>query len=360
MSVVASVIIPTHGRPEKLQRCLAALSCQRLAAGDSLEIVVAEDGATTRSEQVGADGAAVDRLPLPDGRSDEERGGAEAHGPAVSWLKLPRVGIAGARNAALRAAAGDLLLFINDDCYPDPDWARHHIAAHAAGGDTGMVVGRTDWMDWPSPTVFDALLRETSMIFFYDRMQDGACYGFRHFWTCNASVPARVAKAVGGFDERLRPYGFEDIEFAFRIERAGHGGVRYVESARNVHDHRVGWRDYLNRESCLGRMAACLSEVNPDCFGALYGDEGPDAMRAEFEAWLAMDAVDHDRVAAAIASAVAAPLRNDASWPALRDALEAAHRPIKRRHFRQGFVGGFDIRHDGAWRARLALGHSFP
>lgn len=336
MTRAASVIVPTHGRPEKLRKCLDALRRQELPADQSLEIVVAEDGAAD----------AEDATSTRDGD--------------VLRLRLPRVGIAGARNAAIAAATGEILLFTNDDCYPAEDWARQHLSAHARHGDDAMVVGRTDWMAWPNPTVFDGLLRDTSIIFFYNRMRDGETYGFRHFWTCNASVSSRSARAVGGFDERLRPYGFEDIEFAYRVERAGAAGVRYVEAARNVHDHRVRWGDYLNRESCLGRMAACLADVNRACFRALYGDEAPGQLRDEFEAWLALDAGDHVRVEARMAAWCAEPLTKDEGWLTLRDAIEAAHRPIKRRYFRQGYVDGFGLRSERQWETRLALGHSFP
>lgn len=330
MTATASVIVPTHGRPEKLQRCLHALSMQRLPHNQSIEIIVAEDGAIATG---------------PVEKSFED---------GVTQLHMPRVGVAAARNAAMEIATGEWLLFINDDCNPEADWAATHIAAQSRIDGGAMIVGRTDWMDWRDPTVFDGLLRETSMIFFYDQMRDGESYGFRHFWTCNASVPAHVARAIGGFDERLRPCWYEDIEFAYRIERAGYGGVRYVDAARNVHDHRMSWRDYLNRERCLGQMAILLAEVNRDCFTCLFGDDGPAALCEEFEAWLTMDAGDHERIESQIGTWCSGPLPVDESWPLLRDAIHSAHRPIKRRWFRQGFVAGFRSRNASPKRSYLS------
>ena len=102
----ASVIIPTHGRPEKLERCIESIGRQRLASGDSIEVIVAIDGAICGDESAVVE--TTDR---------------------ITRIRLPRVGVSAARNAAIELARGEFLLFVNDDCYPDIDWAGLHIAA---------------------------------------------------------------------------------------------------------------------------------------------------------------------------------------------------------------------------------------
>lgn len=336
MDPTATVIIPTHGRADKLARCLDALEAQVLPDGRTIEIVVAIDG---------DDSATYENLHQPKG---------------VHLLRLPRQGIAAARNAAIGAARGDVLLFTNDDCYPAPDWAAVHLAAQSSRSGGGMVVGRTNWREWPDPTVFDGLVRDTSMIFFYDQMRADEVYGFRHFWTCNASVPTCRVRQVGGFNERIRPYGFEDLEFAFRLERAGFPGVAYRPDAINVHDHRLQWQDYCDREACLGRVAACLGEMNPACFAALYGQDAPAVLRDRFRDWLTRDEGDHASSETLLRCWVDRPLAEMDDWPAVRELLYAAHLPVKRRLFRRAYVESFDLRHDAQWRERLELGHSFP
>lgn len=337
MNVDVSVIIPTHGRPDKLRRCLDALARQKLATDVTVETIVAIDG----------------------GDETDAYQSLEPGSPA-RFLSLPRRGIAAARNAAIEAAEGDLLLMTNDDCYPDPDWVTEHLRAQRLRRTPGMVLGRTRWRAWRDPTVFDALIRDTSMVFFFDRMHAGRVYAFRHFWTCNASVPTWMAREVGGFDVRLRPYGYEDLEFAFRIERAGFPGVLYHFAAENEHDHRLTWRDYRNREACLGRMAACLAEMNLDCFEQMYGDRDPRRMREAFSRWLALDEGDHRSADEEMTRWAERPLAKVSDWPALRDLLYRLHLPVKRRCFRQAFVDHFDLRDDAHWPERLALGHGFP
>ncbi len=337
MTHAVSVIIPTHGRPEKLAHCLAALSRQAVPAGVTFEVLVAVDG--------GAESGGVPECPAP---------------PGTRFLPLPRCGISAARNAAIEAACGDLLLITNDDCYAAPDWIAAHLRAQSLRGAPGLVVGRAAWRAWDEPTVFDGLIRDTSMVFFFDRMTAGRTYGFRHGWGCNVAVPASIARELGGFDERLRPYGYEDLEFAYRVEQAGHGGVFYHPAAAMVHDHRIGWEDYLRRETCLGRTAACLAEVNPACFEAVFGWRDAAEMKAAFESWLQFDAGDHESAENLMREWAGRPLAEVADWPATRELLYGLHLPVKRRCFRTGFVEGFELRDDARWRERLVLGHSFP
>lgn len=337
MGQCVSVIIATCGRAEKLGRCLLALSRQQLPAGVSLEIIVAIDGGDESGEYA--------RLDRPDN---------------TQFLMLPRVGIGAARNATLERATGEWLFTTNDDTYPEPAWVAEHLAAQAARPDPGLVLGLTRWREWPDATVFDALIRDTSMLFFFNRMKAGEMYGFRHFWTCNASLPTSLARAVGGFNEQLRPYGYEDLEFAYRIEQQGTPGVYYHPPAVNVHDHRLEWRDYCRREACLGRMAACLWEVNPSCFESMYGRLDAETMRDEYKQWLRLDLGDHARLVGEMRKWSTTPLSTIADWESLYPVLYRLHLPLKRRCFRAGFVSDFDIRHDARWLDRLTMGHSFP
>ncbi|MBN2560919.1 MAG: glycosyltransferase [Phycisphaerae bacterium] len=337
MSQDVSVIIATCGRPAQLGRCLHALSRQRLPGGVNMEIIVAVDGGDPTGEYT--------TLERPGG---------------TRLLLLPRRGIGAARNAAIECATGEFILTTNDDTYPEADWVAQHLKGQAARGKPGLVMGLTQWQRWSDPTVFDGLVRDSSMVFFFHQMRAGETYGFRHFWTCNASFPTSLARAVRGFDERLRPYGYEDLEFAYRVEQLDPRGVFFHPAAVNVHDHRLKWRDYCRREACLGRMAACLWEVNPGCFEAMYHRRDAQAMQREFRAWLALDRRDHGAVVAEMRRWVDLPLESVPDWRDLKRTLYRLHLPVKRRCFRAGFVHYFDLRDDAHWLDRLALGHSFP
>src|SRR5690242_2657594 len=90
-----SVVIPTHGRPELLHRCLDALMAQEYPA-ERVEILVVEDGGP---------GASADVVL-----------GIQARHPdrCVRYLAVEQGGPGAARNAGLRHASGDIIAFTDD------------------------------------------------------------------------------------------------------------------------------------------------------------------------------------------------------------------------------------------------------
>jgi len=310
-----SVIIPTYQRQSKLAECLASLARQGLPAGVSMEVVVAIDA--------GAD----DECPVI--------AAAPVH---TRFIRLPRNGAAAARNSAIELARGELLVFFNDDTYLAPDCITEHFRAQEMRGEPGMVVGQTQWLARPNPTVFDGLVRDTSMVFFYDGMRAGQMYGFRHFWTCNASAPAELIRSVGGFEKRLRPVFFEDCELGFRLERATGTGVYYPPAAENVHDHAMTWDEYRARERRLGEMAVRLARANPECFSAIYGTSDVVALARRFAEALELDRGDRNRAERELGRWVNRPLHEVRDWASMKQMLYLLHLPIKRALFREAFL----------------------
>lgn len=106
-----SVVIPTHHRPESLRQLLLSLADQEYAC-DSLEIHVVSNFAVDGSRMVVEE--ISDRLPL---------------------LKWHAVGVKGsnrARNLGLRAATGEVIIFLDDDCFvPNRYFLRDLLIAHS-------------------------------------------------------------------------------------------------------------------------------------------------------------------------------------------------------------------------------------
>ena len=191
-----SVIIPSYNRRERLARLLSELERHR-QAGAVFEAVVAVDGST--------DGT-IDML------------AALRTGFPLGVVSGPQRGPAAARNAAIAAASGELLLFLDDDVTPQPGLFDHHRAFHRAQPHAAAVgrmaappgVRLPAWLEW------EAALLERQ----YGWMRSGRHpIDWRVFYTANASVPREDVLAVGGFDERfLRE---EDVELAHRLTGRG-------------------------------------------------------------------------------------------------------------------------------------------
>jgi GT2 family glycosyltransferase len=260
--VEVSVIIPTFGRAAKLAGCLAHLARQDFDPA-RFEVLVGLDGGSEGETEAAREAARASEMKHVD----------------VRWFEHAGPGVT--RNRIVERARGELLLLLNDDVLPEPDLIRRHVEAHRERG-VAMILGAAPWVVHEDDTVFDRLVRETSMIFFYDRMEAALAsgsagaehdWGFRHAWTLNLSLPRAVFARVNGFNPRLRHAMFEDLEFAFRAARSATPGVPvlYRPTAIARHDHRIGVRDYLARERKLGVAAWELAGASPECAHAVFG-----------------------------------------------------------------------------------------
>ncbi len=208
MSIELSVVIPTFNRAAYLRRVLRALEAQTLPP-DAFEVVVVDDGS-----------------------SDDTQGVvSERHTYKLTALHQPNAGPAAARNAAIRAAKANTIVFIDDDVVPAPSLLRLHRDAQAAN--PGVVIGRMScperarqplWAQWETRS----LERQ------YDAMITGAYPPLpRQFYTANASVPREALLRAGLFDERFRRA--EDVELAYRLHGIGLP-FHFEPAADVVHD----------------------------------------------------------------------------------------------------------------------------
>ena len=223
---------------------------------------------------------ATDRLVISfDGVPAEGEAGWAAHGllgdDRIRVLAQSATGPGGARNRGLRQTDTELVLFLNDDVVPEPKTLDAHRKAHenraAEGLPQALLVGSAPFEAVTDATVLDDMVASTSLIFFYDQMQDGVDrdLGFRHAWTLNLSLPRSIALR---FDERLRWPMFDDLEWAFRIATTTGATVRHLPDAGVVHRHRYTPLGVLRREVLLGHQLEALRSINPACASAVFGD----------------------------------------------------------------------------------------
>jgi GT2 family glycosyltransferase len=176
---------------------------------------------------------APDRIVICHVTADDVTGIAEAH-PDVLLLTAP-AGLPRQRNAIIDAVGDcDLLLFLDDDFLPAPDYLAVTEAIFAARQDmvvsTGLVIA--DGAKGVGITVEEgrALLRQ-------DMPPDDplAVEDAFNGYGCNMAIrlaPTRTAKLR--FDEALPLYAwYEDIDFTRRLGE--HGTILRLPGARGVH-----------------------------------------------------------------------------------------------------------------------------
>jgi len=163
-----------------------------------------------------------------------------------------------ARNVGVAAASGRLLVFVDADCVPEPDWLRAHQARHRAG--ETLVGGAVLWDARPYWTLVDNL----SM--FHECDPTTPAGRRRYLPTLNLSVSRAAFEAAGPMDPGL-PRG-EDLDWTIRAAAAGH--APYFEPAARVWHRpprataRAAWRHW--RES--GRWMVTVRRRHPRVFHA--------------------------------------------------------------------------------------------
>jgi len=352
-----SIIIPTRGRALKLARCVRALQRQDIPSNASLtgrfEVIVSIDGEDDPSSAAAAEANWSDESPNP-----------------LRVIQGPREGINAARNRALPLARGRWCLFLNDDLYAQPNLLAEHALAHleaeervragagsgpgeggSGGGKDGagaIIVGDAPWSVHSDDSLFDRMVRETSIIFFYHRMngpREAADrwrdWGFRHCYTLNLSAPTHSLRAIDGFAVLPEVYGYDDLEAAFRLQTRFNMPVLYRPSAKGTHDHRYTPDDYLRREATLGRAAWWVARHSPRCAQAIFNRD----ITSEAEVRYSRDFVEREHSAAERLRASFIELGRTPSdvvagpaGPRLMNLLYEQHLLLKRWEWRRGLL----------------------
>lgn len=240
-----SVVVPTFGSHDTLRRVLDGYAAQD-APRDSFEVLVVADCAEPEP-------AAVDAV--------------IAEGPYPARRLTGRIpGASANRNAGWRAARGDIVLFTDNDTIPVRWLVSTHLGWHEANADVNVgVLGHVRWAPELRVTPF-MLWLDRGIQFDYGRIA-GSDGGPGRFYTANASLKRELLERVGGFDEERLPYGFEDVEWAYRAV-SGHGfRLLYAREAVVDHLRPMTLEFWKKRAWRLGaaerRMVAMHEELEP-------------------------------------------------------------------------------------------------
>lgn len=230
-----SVIIPAYNAAATLPRTLQALAGQTLPARQ-FEVIVVDDGS-----------------------QDETASIAAAHGAIVA--RQANAGPAAARNHGAALARGEILLFTDSDCAPQPDWLAQMIAPFA---DAEVVGVKGAYRSRQKALMARFVQQEYEDR--YDRMARFPQIDFID--TYSAAYRRQMFLDNGGFDAIFATASVEDQEFSFRLAQKGYK-MLFAPAARVEHLHNETVRAYARRKFYIGYYKALLTQWLPE---RLLGD----------------------------------------------------------------------------------------
>lgn len=185
-----SVVVCVLNGAGTIQRQLKALDHQ--TGHPPFEVVVVDNGSTDDTQAI------VEKWLA-------EPGGAPASKRIV--LAHDRANIPYARNIGASAARSNIIAYCDADDRVDAHWVRAIADCLTSEGMLGGRIEAIDPRGTPQPGTFPHGLTQTAYL--------------PHAGNCNLAVTKNVFNQIGGYDETLPRYGFEDVDICWRAQEAG-------------------------------------------------------------------------------------------------------------------------------------------
>lgn len=223
-----SIVIPTFNRPVQLTTCLTSIS-ELNYPRDRFEVIVVNDGGASPNIA-----AFQDQINL-------------------TVIEQENAGPASARNTGATHAAGQFLVFTDDDCAMLPNYLtvldRHCLKEGLVGGKTLNALPHNVFST-ASQILIDYLYD------YYNQDANRASF----FASNNFAMSRDRFRSLGGFHTGFPLAAGEDREFCDRWLHQGYP-LTYAPDAQIAHAHRLTlakfWRQHLN----YGRGAYCFHQI---------------------------------------------------------------------------------------------------
>lgn len=191
----------------------------------------------------------------------------------VKLITTLNCGLSSARNTGMHNARGEIIAYIDDDAYPDPQWLRYLAYAYSTS-DHGCIGGPNIA---PSDDGFIATCVANAPggpvhVLVSDEIAE-------HVPGCNMSFRKEALMKIGGFDPVYRTAG-DDVDVCWRIQESGRT-IGFHPSAVVWHHRRNSFKAYWNQQKGYGKAEALLEAKWPEKYngfghltwaGRIYGN----------------------------------------------------------------------------------------
>lgn len=225
-----SVIIPTFNGKNRIKNCLDALLQQSVKP---YEIIVVDDGSN----------------------DDTAIFVKNKYQNLITYLNQPNQGPASARNSGAKVAGGDILVFVDDDCKPLPDFLEKLTAPFKK--DPHIVATKGSYL-----TDQRSLIARFRQIEYEERyLLMSKCKEIDFVDTYAAAIVRKEFESAGGFDETL--IAAEDIDLSYRLSNLGYKLI-FVPDAVVYHQHDDTLKKYLKKKYNFAFWRVVALKKNPN------------------------------------------------------------------------------------------------
>lgn len=181
--------------------------------------------------------------------------------PEVSVIHDAQVSVSSARNIGIDKANGDILAFLGDDTIPGKKWLqRMHLFHTENDKPQAALLGHVGWTDTLADDVFHRWLLDHAQ-FSYGKLKNQAP-DWRFFYTSCISVKSELV-GEDRFSEQFHGWGFEDIEFGYRLEKEGMR-LYYDRSWEVLHDHPMNLEQIVSQTKSARENAFIFEAMHPE------------------------------------------------------------------------------------------------
>jgi cellulose synthase/poly-beta-1,6-N-acetylglucosamine synthase-like glycosyltransferase len=218
-----SVVVCSHNGSRTIAECCEGL--RRLEYPD-FEVIVVDDGSSDTTASI-------------------------ASGYGFRVIRTEHRGLSHARNTGMHAATGEIVAYIDDDAYPEPDWLVHLAATFSRTEHVGVGGPNLSPVDDPPVAqCVDNSPGNPTQVLITDEEAD-------HIPGCNMAFRKSALEAIRGFDTTFRTAG-DDVDVCWRLHERG-WTLGFSPAAVVWHHRRSSVRAYLLQQVGYGMAETLLA-----------------------------------------------------------------------------------------------------
>ena len=229
-----TVIIPVLNGAQTIEPLLESLQKQDYDK-NKIEVIVVDGNSTDKTRDI------VENFP-------------------VKLVVESRDGLNLARNIGIKSSNGEIIAFTDSDCIVPRNWVTK-IVENFKDPKVSCVGGSTKALnsDFVSQYADNSIVRLMPLFTKREELDQVKPF-FRHPAGCNMAFRRKAAEEVGYFDENIQ-YGFDEVEFADRICKAGYKMVLDPEVSV-WHKHRSTLADFFRQNFQYGKGSGLVLRKN--------------------------------------------------------------------------------------------------